>query len=85
MTTLQRIEEILKQTFSPEFLEVIDESEKHIGHKGAKPGVQTHFLVRIKSEFLLNQTKVNAHRSVYEALGELIGKPIHALSIDLCR
>ena len=50
MEYFKRIEEKLQANFSPEFLEVVDESELHAGHSGARPEGETHFRVRMKSK-----------------------------------
>ena len=70
----------LQQTFAPTALEVIDEGYLHIGHAGEGSG---HFRVRITSAALAGKTRVQQHRLVYGALGDLMGKGIHALAIEV--
>jgi BolA protein len=69
-------------TLEPEELELVDESAKHAGHAGAAPGGQTHWKLSIVSRRFAGQPTVARHRMVYEALGELMQKPIHALAIS---
>lgn len=66
----------------PVALELIDESAKHAGHAGAAPGGQTHWRLSIVSPKFAGQPKVARHRMVYQALGELMQNPIHALNIS---
>ena len=66
----------------PTSLEVLDESEKHIGHAGYKPGGQTHWSLTIVSARFSGQPTVARHRMVYQALGALMHNPIHALAIQ---
>ena len=73
-----KIEKILKETFAPQFLEVIDDSAKHAGHAGAKEG--GHFQVKITSSAFEGKKPIDRHRMIYEALSPL-KHSIHALSI----
>jgi len=66
---------------APARLELVDESDRHIGHAGAAPGGNTHWKLTIVSAAFEGKTTVARHRMVYEALGELMQHPIHALSI----
>ena len=65
----------------PLALDVIDESAQHAGHAGAQPGGETHWRVSIVSPRFAGQPVVARHRMIYQALGELIQNPIHALAI----
>jgi BolA family transcriptional regulator, general stress-responsive regulator len=62
-------------------LDLIDESAQHEGHAGARPGGQTHWRLTIVSPRFSGQSTVERHRMVYQALGELMQHPIHALAI----
>ena len=64
----------------PEKIKIIDESSKHIGHKGAKDG-GGHFLLTIVSSDFYEKSTIERHRMIYDALGEMMGRNIHALSI----
>lgn len=66
----------------PLSLEIVDESDRHVGHAGAAPGGQTHWRLSIVSPRFAGQSKVARHRMVYQALGELMQHPIHALNIS---
>ena len=57
--------------------------------KSALPGSEVrvegdgrHFLACVVSDEFLNKTQVQQHQMVYRALGETVGKEIHALSLQ---
>lgn len=70
----------LEAAFSPEELDIVDESRFHIGHPGARDG-RGHFKVRIVSKRFAGTNPLERHRMVYEALGDLMRTDIHALSL----
>ena len=65
----------------PVTLELVDESAQHAGHAGARPGGETHWRLMIVSPRFAGAPTVARHRMVYQALGELMQNPIHALAI----
>jgi BolA protein len=65
----------------PLALELVDESAQHAGHAGARPGGNTHWRLNIVSTRFTGKPTVTRHRMVYQALGELMQNPIHALAI----
>ncbi|RVT48892.1 BolA family protein [Rubrivivax albus] len=75
----QDIEAALRATLQPDAVEVQDDSHLHAGHAGAREG--RHFTVRITAPAFTGQTRIARHRLVYDALGSLIPKGIHALAI----
>jgi BolA protein len=79
MSTVKKMEERL-QTLAPENMEILDESAKHAGHEGARGGGGHFELVIVSPRFTGCSTLVR-HRLVYEALGDLMRKDIHALAI----
>jgi BolA protein len=66
----------------PATLDLTDESAQHAGHAGAASGGQTHWRLSIVSKRFQGKPTVARHRMVYEALGELMQHPIHALAIN---
>jgi len=76
------IRQKLAAAFAPSELVVEDDSAKHAGHSGARPGGQTHFSVRLVSESFAGLGRVERQRRVYAALAEEL-KPngIHALAL----
>lgn len=75
----QDIEAALRASLQPDAVEVQDDSHLHAGHAGAREG--RHFTVRITAPAFTGQTRIARHRLVYDALGTLIPKGIHALAI----
>lgn len=69
------------QALRPVQLDLVDESARHEGHAGWRPGGNTHWRLFIASPAFAGQTTVARHRMVYEALGDLMDHPIHALAI----
>lgn len=69
------------QALEPLALELVDESEQHRGHAGYRDGGSTHWRLSIVSPRFAGQPTVARHRMVYQALGELMQHPIHALAI----
>ena len=77
---LGRMRALLDAALAPSFLEVIDDSHKHIGHAGAQGGLG-HFSVDIVSGAFAGLLPLARHRAIYAALGEMMVTDIHALSI----
>jgi BolA family transcriptional regulator, general stress-responsive regulator len=81
MTTRDLIAEKLHKAFAPVSLGVEDESHRHEGHAGHRPGGQTHFRLYIVSEAFRGKSRLERHRMINAALaGELAGG-VHALAI----
>jgi BolA family transcriptional regulator, general stress-responsive regulator len=71
----------LREAFSPESIEVTDESHLHEGHAGHRPGGETHFRLNIVSSAFKGKSRIERHRMINAALaGELAGS-VHALAI----
>ena len=82
--TAERVELIrqrLETGFSPSHLQVKDQSHLHAGHAGARDGMG-HFEVTIVAPDFEGKSRLERHRLVYEALGELMQTDIHALKIN---
>ena len=75
--------ELMQQRLSalkPESLEILDESGAHTGHAGAQSGGGHYQLVIVSREFDGKPVQ-QRHRMVYDALGPMMKKEIHALAI----
>ncbi len=75
------IHQKLTQAFAPTRLEIEDESSRHAGHAGARPGGETHFNVLIEAQAFAGAPKVARQRMIYRALSEEMAGPVHALSL----
>jgi len=78
---IAQIRSRLEAAFSPDALEVVDESHRHAGHAGARDG-RGHFLVKIVSSRFEGVRPLARHRMIYAALGTLMQTDIHALSLE---
>lgn len=84
--TAQAIEAHLRAQLAPSMLEVIDESAAHMGHAGSNgTGWGTHFRVRIAAPGFTGQSRVAAHRLVYDAMRPFLEAGLHALAIEIQR
>lgn len=78
---LDAIHEKLTTAFQPTRLEVVDDSARHAGHAGSRPGGESHFNVVIEAEAFRGAPKVARQRMVYRALADELAGPVHALSV----
>jgi BolA protein len=69
------------ESLDPAKIELIDDSEKHRGHGGHNPAGESHFTLLIESAAFEGKSRVDRQRMVHQALGELVGNRVHALSI----
>ncbi len=83
MNYFDRIEKKLREEFSPSLLEVIDESDLHAGHSGARPGGETHFRVHLASEKFAGLSRLDMQRAVYKVLESELSERVHALSLHI--
>lgn len=77
---VDRLRAALEGALRPTLLEIRDDSAKHAGHAGAREG--GHFHVTIAAPGFAGASQLERHRMVYAAAAELMGRDIHALSID---
>ncbi len=81
MKVADTIRSKLTQAFSPQELEIIDESHLHAGHAGARDGGESHFRVTVVSDAFAGKSRMERQRAVYGVLADELKGPIHALSI----
>ena len=77
--TIERLRERLA-SLQPMEIEIEDESHRHAGHAGASEG-GGHYKLRIVSAAFAGKGTVARHRMIYEAAGDLMRGPVHALAI----
>ena len=78
MNTLEALHRRLA-ALEPLHIDIVDESARHAGHAGAGGGA--HFRLTIVSPKFTGLGTMARHRLVYDAAGDLMNGPIHALSI----
>lgn len=71
----------LQEAFTPESLQVLDESHLHEGHAGHRPSGETHFRVYIVSDAFKGKSRVERHRMINTALAAELSGGVHALAI----
>jgi BolA protein len=86
-TVRDRMETKLTAAFAPEFLRVVDESQKHAGHAGhaggAGHGGETHFRVQIVAPSFSGMSRIERHRAINALLAEEIAGGVHALALEI--
>jgi len=80
MAVKDLIVEKLATAFAPYSLEVEDESHRHVGHAGYRPG-GSHFRVAIVAEAFRGKSRIERHRMVNAALAAELAGGVHALAI----
>ena len=81
MGAADTIAQKLSAAFAPVELSVEDESARHEGHAGSRPGGETHFRVRIVSSAFEGLNRVERHRRVNAVLQSELRDQVHALAL----
>jgi BolA family transcriptional regulator, general stress-responsive regulator len=81
MTVADTIRRKLTEAFSPSELTVTDDSARHEGHAGHRPGGETHFTVKIVSPAFVGLSRVERQRRVYALLADELKTQVHALAL----
>lgn len=81
MIMAHRIREKLTAALNPDRLEIVDESHRHAGHAGSRPGGETHFRVEVVAAIFQGKNRLERQRLVYAALKDEMSQQIHALSL----
>ena len=77
----ERIVARLTAALDPVVLDVVDESDRHAGHAGAREGGGTHYRVRVVSAKFERRSRVERHRLVYDLLAAEFADGLHALAL----
>lgn len=75
--------EKLTTQLEPDYLDVIDESERHHGHAGWREGGNTHFRVRIATRHFDGLNRLAQHRKVMDVLKNELETSVHALAVEI--
>ena len=76
MQKQQAIEKVVRETFAPQYLELVNESHMH----SVPPGSESHFKLVLVSDSFSGKRPVARHQQVYAVLGDLM-QQIHALAL----
>ncbi|KTC85842.1 MULTISPECIES: BolA family protein [Legionella] len=79
MSRQERINQLLTLELIPNYLEVVNESNRHQVPEGA----ETHFKLTVVTEKFNGLTKIARHRLVNNLLAEELDTGMHALSMHL--
>jgi BolA protein len=79
MTVADTIRQKLTSAFSPVELVVEDDSARHDGHSGARPGGETHFSVKIVSPAFAGTSRLERQRRIHAVLADELNGRVHAL------
>lgn len=74
---------LLTAQLAPQKIVIEDQSARHAGHAGARPGGETHYHLALVSCAFEGLSRVARQRLVYQALREEFETGLHALSLDL--
>jgi BolA family transcriptional regulator, general stress-responsive regulator len=77
MMIQQEIEQELQGVFTPEFLQVENESSQH----NVPANSETHFKVVLVTDQFEGKRSVARHQAVYAALQAQLDGPVHALAL----
>ncbi|MGH6736791.1 MAG: BolA family protein [Methyloceanibacter sp.] len=81
MSVEHSIREKLTRAFSPEALDVVNESHHHAGHAGSPGTGESHFRIKVVSAAFAGKSRVERHRMVNAVLAEELSGKIHALAV----
>lgn len=70
---------------NPHYLEIIDETKLHSGHRGIADPLESHFRIKINSKELAGKNLVTAHKMINNLLKNEFENGLHALSIDIIK
>ena len=82
MNIENEMEHRLTRAFSPTELGIVNESHRHAGHSGDDGSGASHFAIRIRAAALAPLSRVQRHRAVHAALGD-INQRVHAIALDI--
>jgi len=81
MTTKDKIAQILSESLSVVHIQIVDDSDQHVGHPEAVKSGGGHFSVLIVANDFQGKKLMERHRMVYAALKEELKSQVHALRI----
>jgi len=75
------IEGKISAVLAPTRLIVVDESDRHAGHRGHHSQGESHFRIEVTSEAFRGKSRVERHRLIHQILAEELAGRVHALSL----
>ena len=83
MNRKQRINKILSNKFDDFILEIIDNSNLHIGHNNFTGNDETHLKIILTKKNNTASNRLNIHRIINNLLREEFNKGLHSLEIKI--
>jgi BolA protein len=80
MNRVDELRDRITAALTAERVEIQDDSEQHRGHAGARGGAG-HYTAIVVAERFAGMGRVERHRAVYEAVGDMIPSQVHALVV----
>jgi BolA protein len=81
MSIADTIGKKLTEAFSPESLNVVNESHLHAGHGDHVLSGESHFRVHIVSDAFKGKSRIERHRMINQLLAGELAAGLHALAI----
>ncbi|MFO1188426.1 MAG: BolA family protein [Alphaproteobacteria bacterium] len=81
MTMADRIRAKLEAALAPDRIDIEDQSARHAGHAGSRPGGETHYAVHVVAGAFRGLGRVERQRLVYRALATELAEGVHAQGI----
>ncbi len=82
MSVAETIRAKLTEALAPQALDIADESARHRGHAGWRPGGETHFRVSVVAAAFEGKSRVERQRMIYGILAEELAEQVHALALE---
>ena len=83
MNRKQRIDKILSNKFDNFLLEIIDNSNLHIGHNGFTGNNETHIMITLTKKDRTPSNRLNIHRKINRLLENEFKNGLHSLEIKI--
>ena len=83
MNRKQRINKILSKKFDDFILEIIDNSNFHIGHNNFTGNDETHLKIVLTKKNKTPHNRLNIHRIINDLLKDEFSKGLHSLEIKI--
>lgn len=80
MSRIEELRDRITGALGADVVEVQDDSAEHRGHAGARGGAGHYSVVVVAGRFA-GMGRVDRHRAVYDAVGDMIPLEVHALAV----
>jgi BolA protein len=79
----ERIRAIIEEGLPSSRVDIVNESDHHIGHAGHDGTGESHFKLRVVYDGFEGLSRIQRQRKVYSLLEQLFDESLHALSMQL--